>query len=127
MRKRTLIGALVAGLMATTLLTAPSAKADTYNFTFDSTTAGKLDVTGSFTLLKGGTGSSAIQSISGDVTGTDASGIITGLIVSTNTDGEYHAPSGNAWTLSNTFDTVSMLFDGNGVLFGFGASNVGNI
>jgi hypothetical protein len=117
---------------AAALLAAASmpAKADLL-YGFDFTTA-NYDVNGTLTT----DALNDVLSISGNVSSTTAltagtGGPITGLINGSGTppaQGTYTAPSGNAWNYNDVlYPSGPALVDNNGLLFSFGASDVGNI
>jgi hypothetical protein len=114
---RVRFGCLI-GALAGVMMSATAANAAVYNFSFDGTA---YDAVGQFVT----DGLNHITSISGNVTVT-APGVDGGAIGAL-LSGPQPVP-GNVspgWTYSNTYG--GGIFNGDGVLFSFGTSNIGNI
>src|SRR6476620_1895544 len=97
-----------------------AANATLYDFRFDGAV---IDVFGEFNTDV----SNNVTSFSGLVTSLTSlpnNGLITGLVP---TPGPFApVPGGNYFTYDNTYDPVTTTFNGQGLLFAFGAGNYGN-
>ena len=122
-------GVSSAALCSGVLFATSAAEAASYNVNFEGTSFDLSAVVTTTDTIDPAVGGYDITGISGTVTG-PVSGAITGLIANPGQpyQGLYTDPAtGLQWYYNNVLYTGAVAFDNNGLLFNFGAGDVGNL